>query len=207
MTPTSSNLEKVQRSQYYYIQKIQVTTNYASYSRFVRYVKFSAFSWKDINVHKDPAQSFFSTRLSKSYHVLSLFDTSANAIPSSSQDYAYVIEVDVSSTTLMTEADITDITSLSPQWRCHALSERYVCDHPIHFEKCYWLWSRESSPSGTYRFLLGASPWPEGQASQDVYDCVLHNMTKFLKGIEVDLSLPSPIDLLCSHISKVAVTY
>lgn len=67
-------------------------------------------------------------------------------------------------------------------------------------------WNRGNiAPSQSARFLLGASCWMEGSGSDETQAFVSTKFSGLLKGEKIDLTSPPPIDLVCSHISKVDV--
>lgn len=65
-------------------------------------------------------------------------------------------------------------------------------------------WNRgHIAPSQSARFLFGASRWMEGSGSDETRAFVSTKLSSLLKGENIDLTSPPPIDLVCSHISKV----
>ncbi|KAF9475629.1 hypothetical protein BDN70DRAFT_883515 [Pholiota conissans] len=135
---------------------------------------------------EDESQPFYSTKLARPYEVLSLFETSVTARPSRSQDHVYVLDVDITNTSQTRSVNITQITTISPQWTCSALSESNCGTIP---------------PSQSSRLILGASPWLGGSGSNETLSFICKKLDGILKGGEIESSRPSPIKLQCNHIS------
>ncbi|KJA29295.1 hypothetical protein HYPSUDRAFT_176107 [Hypholoma sublateritium FD-334 SS-4] len=135
---------------------------------------------------EDDSHPFHSTKLALSYEVAALFDLSISAEPSQAPDRAYVLDIDITNTSPTASIDITQVTTVSPQWSCHSLTKVSGT-----------LGSLQSS-----RILLGASPWLEGTGCAETSSYVAKKLDGVLKGAEVDSAAPPTIDIHCDHISE-----
>lgn len=131
--------------------------------------------------------TFHCARLTWSYEVQPLFEVVATAEPSRAQGRSYVVNVDVTNRSISSTVKLSQITTLSPLWRCGPLTDSDFGTVPPH--QCV-------------RLLLEANPWQDGVGSQETLDFLSEQLGIVLRGEDVKSSDPPSIDLLCSHISK-----
>lgn len=117
------NLETVLKCRSSFMQKVLGAKNYSCCffsERFVRWFHDTTFFSTCI---QDDSQPFHSTKLARAYEVQPLFDISVSAEPSQLEEYAYILDVSMTNVSQTISLDLTQITSLSPQWVCDSLSD------------------------------------------------------------------------------------
>lgn len=65
---------------------------------------------------------FHAIRLRRNYEVLPLLDVSAAARPSRSLDHMFTMNVEVDQLLAIGDIRITQLTTLSPSWKCEAIA-------------------------------------------------------------------------------------
>lgn len=72
---------------------------------------------------QNDTQLFYSTKLTRPYYVHPLFDISISAEPSQTFDHSYVVNADIMNVSATAEAEIVQISCLSPLWMARPLAE------------------------------------------------------------------------------------
>ncbi|KAF8078759.1 ER-golgi trafficking TRAPP I complex 85 kDa subunit-domain-containing protein [Lyophyllum atratum] len=129
---------------------------------------------------EDESDQFRTTRVSRYYEVHNLLETSVIARPGQSLDYLFLIQLELSTYSAFSDVHLTQVTSVSPTWKCRPIAEHKLGLLP---------------PSQSSHLLFGASRWDAGSGSQETLDFVS-------KKLRDTVSDPPPIDLLCSHMSE-----
>ncbi|KAG6832288.1 hypothetical protein H0H92_003521 [Tricholoma furcatifolium] len=135
---------------------------------------------------EDETAQFRSTRVTRSYRVQKIFAASTSARPHQSLDYMFLVQLELSSL-ISSDVNITQITCMSPTWKCFSLIQ-----DPLEL-----LPSFQSA-----QLLLGANPWDARTSAHKSLEFVSRKLQDVLSGRKVEAENPPPTDVLCTHITK-----
>ncbi|KAF9462100.1 ER-golgi trafficking TRAPP I complex 85 kDa subunit-domain-containing protein [Collybia nuda] len=140
---------------------------------------------------ENESSPFQSAHLTRTYRVNSLLETSVSAQVSHTLDHSFIVDLGISNIS-STTIQVTQVTCLSPNWRCIPISEDVI---------------GSMLPSQSSHIILGANWCNEGSGSRDTLDFVTRKLNDVLQGATVEVSMPPPIHVLCSHLSKAQRTF
>ncbi|KAG6841941.1 hypothetical protein C0991_005121 [Blastosporella zonata] len=130
---------------------------------------------------EDDTTQLRSVRVTRYYGVKKLFDISTSARPYQSPDQMFLVQLELSNLIKSSEVHLTQITCMSPTWKCCSLIEHELGPLP---------------PLQSSQLLLGLSPWAEATSSSDSFKFVSKKLQDVLYGRSVEVSHPPPIDIL-----------
>ncbi|GLB36017.1 putative ER-Golgi trafficking TRAPP I complex 85 kDa subunit [Lyophyllum shimeji] len=136
---------------------------------------------------EEESEQYRTARVSRYYEVHKLLETSVTARPCQSLDYAFLVQLEILSVFLSSEVHLTQVTGVSPTWKCSPIAEHELGSLP---------------PFQASHLLFGTSQWDASPGSQETLDFVTKKLNAILNGKTVEASEPPPIDLLCSHMSE-----
>ncbi|KAF9270075.1 hypothetical protein L218DRAFT_848836 [Marasmius fiardii PR-910] len=134
------------------------------------------------------AESFHQVRVTKRFEVKPLFKHVISARPSLHLEDLYSVDLHLDNTSSSRTVQLTQITTLSPHWTCHAVSQ----DDPgplLPLQSC--------------RLHFSVKHWQDSQDLSDVTEFVKGKLRQVLQGRDIDHSEPPPITLCCNHVLKV----
>ncbi|KAF5317627.1 hypothetical protein D9611_015053 [Ephemerocybe angulata] len=143
-----------------------------------------------ITYRESESAPFHSARLERSFEVEPLLDVQVSALPSSSSNYSFVVNVETTSLSQSSLLNITQISTISPLWKLA----------PIANSEAY-----ESRPIPTGRFSSAAEQWLDGEGKKESLEFVLKKLDDVLQGNFITLSDPPELDLICSHLFETKI--
>ncbi|KAF6766545.1 ER-golgi trafficking TRAPP I complex 85 kDa subunit-domain-containing protein [Ephemerocybe angulata] len=137
-----------------------------------------------ITYRESESAPFHSVRLERSFEVEPLLDVQVSALPSSSSNYSFVVNVETTSLSQSSLLNITQISTISPLWKLAPIANSEA----------------NLAPSQSGRFSSAAEQWLDGEGKKESLEFVLKKLDDVLQGNFITLSDPPELDLICSHL-------